>query len=125
MYKRILVFTLAMMCLSATALWAQHGAWEGCTLKNMKARYTDQQIGGYLLHESATLVREAYQAISKIHTPQQRRLLARILTKASENMEHISLIMKRGNLSQKDINNFQREIESAKRKIREILRQPK
>ena len=35
-------------------------------------------------------------------------------------MEHIALIMKRGKLSQKDINAFHREMERARIKIKEM-----
>ena len=122
MSRRILVITLAMMCLSATALWAQRGLWGGCTVKNMKTRYTDQQIGGYLLHEAATLVKEASQALARVHTPEQKRLLAEILSRASRNMERISVVMGEKNLSQRDIETFHQKIERDKAKIKELTR---
>ena len=122
MYKRILVFTLAMMCLSATALWAQRGAWEGCTIESMKAKYTDQQIGGFLLHESATLVKEASQAIVKARTPDQRRLISKFLSKASRKMERISIIMGEKKLSQKDIEKFHQDMSKIREQMRRLSR---
>ncbi len=122
MIRRGLVIALAAILFYAPALWAQHGAWEGCTLKNMKARYTDQQVGGLLLHESATLVKEASQAVIRARTPEERRALSSLLSAASLEMEHISNAMKNNKLSQKKAQRFQQEMVRIRKEIRRISR---
>ncbi|GEM_PF-5736729 len=122
MLKRILVLTLAIVSLSATALWAQHGAWEGCTLKGMMAGYTDQQMGGFLLHDSATLVKEASRALARARTPEERRILSSLLSRASGEMEEISIRMKEKRLSRKDIEKFHQDLGRLRKQIQRISR---
>ncbi len=122
MIRRGLVIVLAAILFYVPALWAQHGAWEGCTLKNMKARYTDQQVGGLLLHESATLVKEASQAVIRARTPEEKRALSSLLSAASLEMEHISNAMKNNKLSQKKAQRFQQEMVRIRKETRRISR---
>ena len=64
-----LFFTVLMATLSYPKVWAQRGIWDGHTLANMKNKYTDQQIGGFLLHEASSLLEEASQALMKARNP--------------------------------------------------------
>ncbi len=117
----LLVFASLILAVGAGPTWAQRGVWEGCTLRNMRARYTDQQIGGYLLHLSAGLVRDASRAMAKARTPEERRKLAIILSRASRIMENLSITMKEKRLSQMDIVRFHQEITQVRRKIRALI----
>ena len=122
MLKRVMVFGLAVVLFSAPALLAQRGGWEVCVFSSAKKTYTDQQIGGLLLHDSATLVKEASRAIAKARTPQERRVLSGILTRACRDMDEIALIMKGKRLTQKDIDRFHGDITRLKRQIRTMIR---
>jgi len=122
MLKKSILMALVITATFSLGAWAQRGLWGGCTVKNMRTRYTDQQIGGYLLHEAATLVKEASQALARVHTPEQKRLLAEILSRASRNMERISVVMGEKNLSQRDIETFHQKIERDKAKIKELTK---
>ena len=123
MFKRALVIAVVIIGMALPCAWAQRGSWDGFTLMNMKDRYSNEQIGGYLLHQCASLIREVARALPGVHTPKQKRELDKVLTRISHKAEELSITMKEKQLSQKDIQEFQKAIVRARKQIREIAQQ--
>ena len=124
MLRKALVITLVIMEVAfLPRAWAQRGSWDGFTTMNMKARYSGEQIGGYLLHQCASLLREVAHVMPRIHTSWQRNDLAKVLTRISRKTEELSLIMKEKELTQKDVQEFQKAIARARKGIRKIARE--
>ncbi len=122
MLTRILVTLLVAMGIMITGAMAQRGFWGGCTVQNVKSRYTDQQIGGFLLHDSSILMGEASQATLKTCTTDQRRALSGLLSGASREMERISILMVGKKLTPKDMEKFHEDMEKLRRSLRKIIR---
>ncbi len=122
MLKRALLVLPIIVALTATGVLAQRGIWEGCTLASAREKYTDQQMGGFLLHESATFLDQASKALARIHTPGDGQRLARIMSRVARDMEAISLKMGEKRLRQKDIQKFHQEIVRAREEVSRIVR---
>ncbi len=120
--KSTIVVAIGFAMLFVAGAWAQRGSWDGCTLQSMKRNLTDQQIGGYFLHESAALVNEAARTIPRARTLEQRKRLANILAKISREMDSLAYTMGGKRLSQRDIERFHHEISRARKIIGRVSR---
>lgn len=122
MLKKTLMILTIIATLTTTGVLAQRGLWEGCTLAGAREKYTDQQMGGFLLHESATFLNQASKALARIHTPGDRQSLARIMSRVARDMEAISLKMGEKRLSQKDVQKFHQDIVRARKEISRMMK---
>ena len=120
MLKKALIIFLLLGGIS-TGAWAQRGFWGGCTGKNMKGRYTDQQIGGFLIHQASSLLKEASRTMAKARNPEERIKLSRLMARYSKKMEALSVTMGENKLTQRDIEEFVRYTEKVKKEIRSVL----